>query len=675
MTFDLRTLFWLSAIAWIAAPLAWGEAPLVRSATSGRWSEPSTWERGRVPAGGDRVQVRSGHSVTFDGRVEAPIRSIHVAGTLEFDPDRDALLTVGLIKVQAGDDPTESGLDAHEGMGMGRAVAGTGRPALLVGTAGRPIAAGRSAVIRLAPVDGLDPENCPAILCQGGRMEFHGARVGPTWVKLAKTAEAGTSSVLLERPVEGWKPGDRVIVTATRRQYHRNEALTPRVRQAPRTEERTIRAIEGAALTLDAPLANAHIAEGDLRGEVALLSRNVVVESSDPDGVRGHTMYHRDSVGSISFAEFRHLGKLGKLGKYSLHFHKAGDSMIGASVVGASIWDSGNRWITIHGTNRLVVRDCVGYGSAGHGFFLEDGTEVENILDGNLAVQATAARPLPGQVIAHDRNEGAGFWWANNRNAFTRNVAVECDGYGFRLEPPGPEDGPPGLGDVRPEPFLRFEDNEAHAQRRYGVNLAGPADGEPSDHAEAVGPDSKHPLAIRGLRIWDCHWAFTPATPGLLVDGLALAHCDYGFYKANFDRHAYRGVSIYQCGKSYADFKGRRPDPAAFPGPLDPVDDRPPVSVITGVEPLEPGRFRVVGCSADDGRIKSVLVNGVEARPLVPDFSRWEATLGPIEGRPISLTATAEDAAGNVDRTPHVLTISTPPGGPKPPTPRPDPAH
>ena len=66
--------------------------------------------------------------------------------------------------------------------------------------------------------------------------------------------------------------------------------------------------------------------------------------------------------------------------------------MRGSSVVGASIWDSGNRWITIHGTNYLVVRDCVGYQSVGHGFFLEDGTEVYNVLDRNLAVQAYVAQ-------------------------------------------------------------------------------------------------------------------------------------------------------------------------------------------------------------------------------------------------------------------------------------------
>ena len=380
-------------------------------------------------------------------------------------------------------------------------------------------------------------------------------------------------------------------------------------------------------------------------------------------------MYHRDSVASISYAEFRHLGKPGKLGKYSLHFHKAGDSIRGASVVGASIWDSGNRWITIHGTNRLVIRDCVGYRSVGHGFFLEDGTEVDNIFDGNLAVQATESAPLPGQILPYDRNEGAGFWWANSRNAFARNVAVECDAYGFRFEAPTSDDfnanlpvrGPDGrttVVDIRVQPFLRFDSNESHSQRRYGANLGGGSDSSPSKGVATVGPDSKHPFAIRDLRIWDTHWAFSPSTPGFLVENLQLAHSEYGFYRPNFDRSAYRGLSLYQCGKAYFDVHGRRPDPSLFPSPLEPVDDRPPVSVITGVGPDGPDRCRVEGCSADDGRIKAVRVNGREVRPLVPDFSRWEVTLeSPLSG-PLTLDAAAEDAAGNIEPTPHVLTIA-----------------
>ena len=38
--------------------------------------------------------------------------------------------------------------------------------------------------------------------------------------------------------------------------------------------------------------------------------------------------------------------------------------------------------------------------------------------------------------LAVPDNEGAGFWWANGRNALTNNVAVECDQYGFRFQIP-----------------------------------------------------------------------------------------------------------------------------------------------------------------------------------------------------------------------------------------------
>ena len=107
-------------------------------------------------------------------------------------------------------------------------------------------------------------------------------------------------------------------------------------------------------------------------------------------------------------------------------------------------------------------------------------------------MQAFAGKPLPGQVFPLDRNDGAGFWWANSRNAFTGNVAVECDEYGFRFdapEAPGVElvlsvrgsDGERRKVDIRTLPFLRFEGNEAHAQRRYGVNLGGRGGTKPQE--------------------------------------------------------------------------------------------------------------------------------------------------------------------------------------------------
>jgi hypothetical protein len=365
-------------------------AALVRSARSGAWSDPATWDGGSVPGAGARVQVRAGHAVTFDVQTAAPVRSLHVAGTLTFARDRDTRLDVGLIRVQPGDAVGEEGFDcdAH----LPDRDPEQPRPALEVGTPEQPIPAGHTALIRLVYFDGMDKESCPAIVCCCGRLDFHGAPLNRAWVKLGAPAKAGDAQVTLGEPVTGWRAGDRVILTATTRQIKLKKTFRPSVRDNTQTEERLVRSAEGAKLTLDRPLDFDHRCEGEYRGEVANLSRNVVVESADPDKARGHTMYHKGSAGSIGHGEFRHLGKPGVLGRYSLHYHLCGDSMRGSSVVGASVWDSGNRWLTIHGTNYLVVRDCVGYQSQGHGYFLEDGTEVYNVLDRNLAVQAYTAR-------------------------------------------------------------------------------------------------------------------------------------------------------------------------------------------------------------------------------------------------------------------------------------------
>lgn len=516
------------------------DQPLIRSAQSGAWSAAKTWEGGQIPGPGARVLIRTGHTVRYDVSSDKPLRLVHVAGTLTFATDRDTRMDVGLLKIQPGEDVSENGFDcdAH----LPNPSPGTPRPALLVGTSAAPIAAGHTALIRLTYQEGLAKESCPAIVCCGGRMDFHGAPLSRSWVKLGATAKTGDTTVTLAEPVTGWRIGDRILVTATK--------LTRDLGQSGgrnSTEERTVKALTNRQLTLDRPLEREHLGSGDYRGEVANLSRNVVVESADPSGVRGHTMYHRNSTGSIHYAEFRHLGKQGILGRYALHYHLCGDTMRGSSVVGASIWDSANRWLTIHGTNYLVVRDCVGYRSVGHGFFLEDGTEVFNVLDQNLAVQARRGKPLPKQVLAFDQNEGAGFWWANSLNTFTRNVSCENDRYGYRYEatktsrldltlPVQQADGTLRPVDIRTLPFVRFEGNEAHCDGLYGFNLG--------EGVARVGPDAQHPFIVRDMTIWEVHYAFRPQVPALLVEDLKIHRAAYGVYHPNYDRHVYRRVLI-----------------------------------------------------------------------------------------------------------------------------------
>src|SRR5262249_37854411 len=74
-------------------------SPWLHSLRSGPWSAPATWEGGKVPGAGARVQIRTGHTVTYDLKSEQLIRSIHVAGTLTFAGDKDTRLDVGLIKI------------------------------------------------------------------------------------------------------------------------------------------------------------------------------------------------------------------------------------------------------------------------------------------------------------------------------------------------------------------------------------------------------------------------------------------------------------------------------------------------------------------------------------------------------------------------------------------------
>ena len=549
----MKTLLFMVALVLAVPSLLAQIAPVTfdaRSAKSGAWSAATTWANGRAPKAGDRVQVRAGHTVVYDAESKDAIRMIHVSGTLTFSREKSTRLEVGLIKIEAGETTTEDGFDCHADAPAATHASAT--PVLEIGSAEKPIPAGVTALIRLVHFEGMNKETLPAIINCGGRWETHGAPMSRTWLKLGQNVKAGADDVVLVEPVSGWRAGDQVIVTASKESYgggntFRQSANKPR---AVQTESRRITQIIGDHVVLDRALDYAHLGWGDYRSEVANLSRNVVIESAAPDGVRGHTMFHRDSTGGISYAEFRHLGKEGVLGKYAIHFHLVRDSMRGSGVLGASIWDSHNRWLTIHGTDFLVVRDCVGYQSVGHGFFLEDATEQYNLLDHNLAVQAYHGKRLPKQVLPFDDNDGAGFWWANGRNSFTRNVACENDQYGYHFEVAKRSNFSPLLNtlqssgerervDVRKIPFLRFEDNESHSEGLYSFNFGDDVNG-------SVGGDRTHPFIARNLRAWETHYVLRPNLSHFLLDGLTVSNGVYGVYHPDYDAHVYRNISFTQ---------------------------------------------------------------------------------------------------------------------------------
>lgn len=690
-----RSCFFLALAALAAAPCLAADPPLVRSSRSGPWSAAETWDQGRVPKAGDRVVVRPGHRVTYDAASEDVIRLVQVAGVLDFARDRDTRLEAGLILVTASEEPTEDGFDCHGARPAMDAMHGDGsaapRPSLLVGEPGRPIPEGVTATIRLHHVEGMDPVSCPAIVCCGGRMEFHGAPMPRTWLKIRRTAEPGATSVYVDEWAEGWEPGDRVIVTGTQRQRDGNRVGGDFLAGA-QTEERRLTGLAardfsgGYALKLDRPLTFSHFAEGDFRAEVANLTRNVVVESADPGGVRGHTMFHRGSAGSIHYAEFRHLGKRDEKGRYSIHFHLTGDTMRGGSVVGASIWDSHNRWITIHGTNALVIRDNVGYKSVGHGYFLESGTEVDNVLDRNLAALVLPGKPQVDQEVPFDLNRGAGFWWANSQNSFTRNVAVECAEYGYRFDvkktadydpirPIRQPDGSTKMQDVRILPFVRFQGNEAHTMKFFCLNLRGvtrPERGldfysqgqDLSREAREAMPEPGRPFWLRDFRAWEANWSLHLGTTGVFVDGLDSFRSDVAIWRSIMDGSGFRRMTSrdmrvndihnpLSSGYMPSEEDGGR---GAFRGVSSFRDDLPPVTMITEV--VRDGNVvHVRGSTADASDVRSVVVNGRPARSVRDAYAEWEAVLDAPAADPVQVSASAVDVNGHAEKTPHVLRV------------------
>lgn len=544
----------------------------LHSVGNGNWSDAKTWSPARVPKEGDRVLVSRGTRVVYDGVNQGVVRLVQVVGTLVFARDRNTELNVGVLKVQNSNACSETGFscdfaeanDAGEPQGPQAGV----MPTLEVGTLAEPLPRQFTARIRLHHIKDLDPKDGPALVCCSARMELHGAPLSRTWVKLGADALKDAKSVTLAEPVEGWQVGDEIIVTPSKRHPQRGDY---RDGKEQGTEERHIARIDGTTIELDKPLATEHAGSGEFRCEVANLSRNVIVESADPAGVRGHTMYHAYSSGGISYARFAHLGKEGVLGRYAIHYHRVGDTMRGSQVLGVAIVDSHNRWVTVHGTEYLVVRDCVGYRSRGHGFFMEDGKEIYNLFDRNLAVQAHGTKPLPRQVLPFDHNEGAGFWWANGRNTFVKNVACENDTYGYRYDmqhskyfsstlPITMPDGSTQQVDVRTIANWRFDDNEAHCDGLAGMVIACNGDAQPDDtirdqklldQIKAVdwtGPDTRHPHIVRNLKIWETHYAFRPHSPSMLIDGLRIYHTAYGVYRPAFDNQVYRNVHLTHAG-------------------------------------------------------------------------------------------------------------------------------
>jgi hypothetical protein len=84
------------------------------------------------------------------------------------------------------------------------------------------------------------------------------------------------------------------------------------------------------------------------------------------------------------------------------------------------------------------------------------------------------------------------------------------------------------------------------------------------------------------------------------------------------------------------------------------VDDLAPATANMYVR-AEAGRVVVRGTTSDNDVVKKVVVNGREARLAAGLSGGWEIVLEGVGPGELTVTAHAEDAAGNVEKVPHVV--------------------
>ena len=458
------------------------------------WSDPASWPDGKVPGAGDAVTIARDREVVLD--VSPPVlRSLTIDGKLSFSDDRDLELKTDWVYLPGGE--------------------------LQIGSEAKPYL--HKATITLTdnvPGEDINTMGDRGIMLLRGTLSLHGDRTN-TWTKLTETAKAGSSRIEVSN-ASGWRPGDVIVLAST--DFDSTQA-----------ERRTIAAVSGNAITLNQPLKYMHfgrITDGvDERGEVGLLTRNILIHASD-DAEKsyygGHIMAMAGSKMYVSGVELARMGQNMHLARYPIHWHILGEGQ-GQYIQNSSIHDTYSRCVTVHGTNDVKVENNVTYNTVGHCFFLEDAVEHGNQFIHNLAMQ-TKCHPdgkpcvptnlgpfktedgknfnLAGQdakdILIPSDNTASSFWITNPDNVFRDNVAAGSEETGFWLatpvHPTGAFLGKDGSDNIWPRAtrLREFKGNVAHSNFDGFMFDRGPrSDGHfgPGGHMALANPsDPKSPV-------------------------------------------------------------------------------------------------------------------------------------------------------------------------------------
>ncbi|NWX96773.1 TMEM2 hyaluronidase, partial [Nothoprocta ornata] len=377
--------------------------------------------------------------------------------------------------------------------------------------------------------------------------------------------------------VTSWLPGDRIVIASTDYSMHQTEEFN----LLPCTECQSNQVkIDGSPLYL-------HIGEVidgvDMRAEVGLLTRNILIQGEMEDSCYGQNQcqfFPFDTFGGhikilrnfssvhMSGVELKNMGQQ-VLGSYPVHFHLAGDVDERGGYERPTYLDNlaihhcFSRCVAIHGTHGLLVKDSIGYDTLGHCFFLEDGTEQRNTFYHNLGLLTRS-----GTILPSDRNEAmclairshvygnyiptpstdcmavSTFWIANPNNNLIENAAAGAQDVGiwyiFHRVPTGQSEGQYPEGQAEHTPLGVFYNNRRCSLLKSSELLyfqAGLFIGKGVKTTRASAEDPREYLTVDNARFRP-HQDADPEKPRVpaIIDGLiAFKNNDHGAWARGGD--------------------------------------------------------------------------------------------------------------------------------------------
>ncbi|MCO8122510.1 dockerin type I domain-containing protein [Stieleria sp. TO1_6] len=431
---------------------------------SGDWSDANTWGPTGVPAKDAVVRIPHGLNVRYDIDSEIALDAIEIHGQLDFATNKNTslwlnelmVMPTGVLTIGTKDDPVASSVSAE--------IVFTDTP----DTFGRHFKTGTVAN------PGIDPQQFGNGLLSFGTTVAHGSVLEQTFLELEQDISGGDQEILVREQPVGWKVGDEVVFPDTR-QINPVDSDGYYDYQG-QFETARIASIVGRVITLEAPLQFSHLGPSDADGQptqgldgqrvmphVGNLTRNVTLRSENPDGVRGHTMFFansvhdvrytameelgRTTVGELDNTQFDSDGRVTKIGsnqvaRYSEHFHHLfgpeggiplDDSganyqwiSVGNSITGALKWGT-----AIHASHYGYLGQSVYYDSDGAAVVTEDGSEFENMIEGNFIVRVNGGGgPFSWHGVhrtaADTGDMGDGIWLAGAMNSVHNNVVANA---------------------------------------------------------------------------------------------------------------------------------------------------------------------------------------------------------------------------------------------------------